>query len=57
MSVYTDVAVGTYTFPITGAGDPWREAARSVVRQLDAWAAVNYAKLSDRKPAQAVHTQ
>ena len=48
MSVYTDVSIGAYTFPITGAGDPWRDAARSVVRQLDAWVAVNYPKLRER---------
>jgi len=53
MSVYTDVAVGAYTFPITGAGDPWRNAARSVVRQLDEWVRMNYPKLRERMPDQA----
>ena len=52
MSVYTDVMVGAYTIQITGAGDPWRDAARSVVRQLDEWVALNYSRLRDRAPAQ-----
>jgi hypothetical protein len=51
MSVYTDVAVGEYTFAITGAGDPWRDAARSMVRQLDEWVGANYPKLRDRTSA------
>jgi hypothetical protein len=53
MSVYTDVTVGGYTFAITGAGDPWRNAARSVVRQLDEWVKVNYPALRERTPGPA----
>lgn len=53
MSVYTDVSIGDYTFTILGVGDPWRDAARSMVRQLDQWVGANQAKLRERMPGHA----
>ena len=57
MSVYTDVSVDAYTFAVTGAGDPWRNAAKSVVKQLDEWVGVNYPKLRERMPGQGSSKQ
>lgn len=55
MSLYTDVSVDAYRFPITGAGDPWRNAARSMVRQLDAWVGLNYPALRGVIPGRERH--